>query len=106
MVSIVARRPGDGHVRSHLQHADSYLLASVGERVDSSRAGRVITTRWVTPKPIRNASFNLGLFKDYTVAEAGIPLVTVMISEEAHKKLAREYRFLQQSKMRRRSEAM
>ena len=79
---------------------DSYLLASVGERVDSSRAGRVITTRWVTPKPIRNASFNLGLFKDYTVAEAGIPLVTVMISEEAHKKLAREYRFLQQSKMR------
>ena len=28
---------------------DSYLLASVGERVDSTRAGRMITTRWVTP---------------------------------------------------------
>jgi hypothetical protein len=74
---------------------DSYLLASVGERVDSSRAGRIITTRWVTPESIRNASFNLGLFKDYTVAEAGIPPVSVMISEEAHRKLG-----FHQSKMR------
>ena len=45
----------------------------------------------MTPGPIRNASFNLGLFKDYTVAEPGQPPVTVMISEEAHKKLARVY---------------
>ena len=70
---------------------DAYLLASVGERVDSSRAGHLVTTRWMTPGPIRNASFNLGLFKDYTVAEPGQPPVTVMISEEAHKKLARVY---------------
>jgi hypothetical protein len=68
---------------------DAYLLASVGDRVDSSQAGRMITTRWVTPGPIRNASFNLGLFKDYTVAEPGIPPVTVMVSEEAHKKISR-----------------
>jgi hypothetical protein len=79
---------------------DNYLLASVGERVDSSRAGKIITTRWVTPAPIRNASFNLGLFKDYTVTEAGIPPVTIMISEEAHKKLVQEYHLAQQSKMR------
>jgi hypothetical protein len=79
---------------------DTYLLASVGERVDSARSGKVITTRWVTAAPIRNASFNLGLFEDYTVTESGIPPVTVMISEEAHKKLAREYHFAQQSKMR------
>ena len=59
--------------------------------MDSSRAGRVITTRWITDGPIRNASFNLGLFKDYTVTEPGVPPVTVMVSEEAHKKLAREY---------------
>ena len=79
---------------------DSYLLASVGERVDSSRAGKIITTRWVTSEPIRNASFNLGLFKDYTVTEAGIPPVTIMISEEAHRKLAQQYHLAQQSKMR------
>ena len=68
---------------------DAYLLASVGDRVDSSQAGRMITTRWVTPGPIRNASFNLGLFKDYTVVEPGVPPVTVMVSEEAHKKISR-----------------
>jgi hypothetical protein len=77
---------------------DAYLLASVGDRVDSSKAGHVVTTRWVTPGPIRNASFNLGLFKDYTVTEPGVPPVTVMVSEEAHKKLARVYQ--QQRNMR------
>ena len=66
---------------------DTYLLASVGDRVDSSKAGRVIRTRWVTSEPIRNASFNLGVFETYT----GVPPVTLMISEEAHKKLAREF---------------
>jgi hypothetical protein len=79
---------------------DAYLLASVGERVDSSRHGHVVTSRWLTPGPIRNASFNLGLFKDYTVREAGIPPVTVMISDEAHKKLVREYGLSQQGRMR------
>ncbi len=77
---------------------DAYLLASVGDRVDSSKSGRVIRTRWVTSEPIRNASFNLGLFKDYTLTEAGVPPVTLMISEEAHKKLARQ--FAQQRHMR------
>jgi hypothetical protein len=68
---------------------EAYLLASVGELKDSSRSGSTVTTRWVTRGPIRNASFNLGLFKDYTVTDSGVPPVTVMISEEAHKKLGR-----------------
>src|SRR5262249_39252979 len=75
-----------------------YLLASVGERVDSSTTGRTVHTRWVSQGPIRNASFNLGLFKNYEVHEEGSLPVTVMISEEAHKKLARV--FVQQRKMR------
>ena len=77
-----------------------YLLASVGDKVDSSRAGRTVRSRWVTPGRIRNASFNLGLFEGYDVQEDGAPPVTVMISEEAHKKVARQY--AQQSKMRER----
>ncbi|HEY9506794.1 MAG TPA: M1 family aminopeptidase [Gemmatimonadales bacterium] len=77
-----------------------YLLASVGDKVDSSRAGRTVRSRWVSRGPIRNASFNLGLFERYDVREEGAPPVTVMISEEAHKKLARQY--AQQSKMRER----
>ncbi|MBA3259624.1 MAG: hypothetical protein H0T68_09185 [Gemmatimonadales bacterium] len=80
--------------------SDAYLLASVGDRVDSTRSGRTVRTRWVTPGPIRNASFNLGLFKDYSVREAGVPPVTVMVSEEAHRKLSRV--FVQQRKMRER----
>jgi hypothetical protein len=75
-----------------------YLLASVGDKVDSSRTDRTVRSRWVTPGRIRNASFNLGLFKGYDVQEQGAPPVTVMISEEAHKKLAKRY--AQQSKMR------
>jgi hypothetical protein len=77
-----------------------YLLASVGDKVDSSRADRTVRSRWVTPGRIRNASFNLGLFEGYDVQEQGTPPVTVMISEEAHKKLAKQY--AQQSKMRER----
>ena len=66
---------------------DAYLLASVGERVDSSASGHKVRTRWVTPSRIRNASFNLGLFKNYSVREDGIPPVTVMMSDESHRKL-------------------
>ncbi|MBA3521592.1 MAG: hypothetical protein H0T90_03685 [Gemmatimonadales bacterium] len=79
---------------------ESYLLASVGDRVDSSKAGRMVRTRWVTQGRIRNASFNLGLFKAHEVKQAGIPPVTVMISEVAHRKLKRV--FAQQRNMRER----
>jgi len=77
-----------------------YLLASVGDRVDSSTSGRTVRSRWVTRGPIRNASFNLGLFEGYDVQEKDAPPVTVMISEEAHKKLAKV--LVQQRKMRER----
>ena len=80
------------------KNSSTYLLASVGDRVDSTIDGRNVTTRWVSQGPIRNASFNLGLFKNYEVREEGAPPVTVMISEEAHKKLARV--LVQQRKMR------
>ena len=63
------------------------LLASVGDKVDSSTTGQVTTSRWVTSGPIRNASFNLGFFKDYQIKEEGIPPVTVLISEDAHRRL-------------------
>jgi hypothetical protein len=63
------------------------LLASVGERVESSTSGQVTTSRWVSPTPIRNASFNLGFFKEYRVQEQGIPAVTVLLSEDAHRRI-------------------
>jgi len=63
------------------------LLASVGDKVEESTSGRTTTSRWVPPGPIRNASFNLGIFKDYQIQEEGIPPVTVLISEDAHRLL-------------------
>ncbi len=63
------------------------VLASVGDLVETTTAGRMTTSRWVTPGPIRNASFNLGIFKDYQIQEQGIPPVTVLISEDAHRLL-------------------
>ncbi len=78
----------------------NYLLASVGDKMDSTTSGRTTRTRWVTPGPIRNASFNLGLFKGYDVQEQNAPPVTVMVSEEAHRKLSRRY--VQQRNMRER----
>ncbi len=63
------------------------LLASVGDKVEQSTSGRTTTSRWVTPGPVRNASFNLGIFKDYKIQEEGIPPITVLISEDAHRQL-------------------
>jgi len=63
----------------------NFTFASVGERMDSSTSGRMTTTRWVTPKPIRNASFNLGLFKTVVPTEPGAPASTVLVAEGAHR---------------------
>jgi hypothetical protein len=63
------------------------LLASVGDKLEETTSGRTTTSRWVSQGPIRNASFNLGLFKDYKVQEQGIPPVTVLMSEDAHRQL-------------------
>lgn len=67
----------------------SYVLASVGERTDSVVDGRTVTTRWVVSQPIRNASFNLGLFEVNTVTLEGAPPVMVLYSERGHRELRR-----------------
>jgi hypothetical protein len=74
----------------------SNLLASVGDKVEESTSGRTRTSRWVPAGPIRNASFNLGIFKDYRIEEEGIPPVTVLIAEDAHRQL----RMMRQTKMK------
>jgi len=69
-----------------------YPLASVGDRVDSSRADKVITTRWVLNRPSDFATFNLGVFDDERIQQPGEPRLDIMISEAAHDELARKYR--------------
>jgi hypothetical protein len=69
----------------------AYLLASVGDKTDSSVTDRVVTSRWVTAEPIRNASFNLGIFENYRVTEPDIPAINIMVSEQAHRALAQQF---------------
>lgn len=81
----------DGRTRATFDltfhHPRSLTLASVGARQDSSLAGTVETSRWVTPKPIRNASFNLGIFDALESQEAGLPPMVLLASEKGHREL-------------------
>jgi peptidase M1-like protein len=68
---------------------EGFTLASVGQRTDSaSLPGHMVRTRWVTDKPIRNASFNIGIFEQYQLREAGVPPVTVLWSDQMHREIA------------------
>lgn len=66
-----------------------YPLISMGEKVDSSIVGNVRMTRWVTRQPVQAASFNLGLFQDFSVQHEGAPRVDVLMSDDAHSLLRR-----------------
>ena len=66
-----------------------YPLASVGVRRDSSLDGKVMTTHWVTARPTPFATFNLGLFNTYHAEAEGVGPLDVMMSDEAHRVLAR-----------------
>ncbi|MEE9472630.1 MAG: M1 family aminopeptidase, partial [Acidimicrobiia bacterium] len=70
-------------------HPRWFGLVSVGERVAFSEDDDVITSRWVTQGPIRNAGFNVGIYDEYEVDEEGLPAVTLLISEEGHRDLRR-----------------
>ncbi len=65
----------------------SFAFASVGERADSIEEGQVLTTRWLARRPIRNASFNLGLFREYAFSEDSTPPVSLLYSDKAHRLL-------------------
>ncbi len=56
-----------------------YLLASVGERVSSETKGRVAVSRWVSERPIRNATFVMGVFEERAVADSGAPPSSVLM---------------------------
>lgn len=71
-------------------HAPSwYPLASIGDRTDSTVAGKVLTTHWITRRPTRSTTFNLGLFESFHTQLPGAPPLEVLLSESAHRELAR-----------------
>lgn len=66
-------------------YPSNFTLASVGERVMQKEEGEYITTRWVPDRPIRNASFNIGLFKEYDIKMDNLPPITILMSKSGHK---------------------
>jgi len=68
---------------------EKYRFACVGELLSADTSVNVVKTHWVPERPIRNASFNIGNFKQYDLAGDTIPPVTVFIAESAHDYLAR-----------------
>ncbi len=66
----------------------AYTLVSVGARKDSSVTGNMVNTRWVSTAPMRNASFNFGLFKATEVNNPPAPDVTVLWNADAHRAFA------------------
>jgi len=87
-----ANRQGRDHAKFDITYHSPnwYPLASVGTRVDSTVAGRVMTTRWVTDRFSPFATFNLGLFENYHVEHTGEPTLDVLLSEDAHRLLRRQ----------------
>ncbi|MFN8653265.1 MAG: M1 family aminopeptidase [Gemmatimonadales bacterium] len=71
-----------------LHSPEGFVVSGVGERVDSSVANHVITTRWKTPKPIRNATFNLGIFQSIRLEGDSLPPVDIHWSDKVSRLLA------------------
>jgi len=61
-----------------------YSLISVGNKVSSTEHGERVTSRWVVGKPQRNASFNIGAFKQFEIKEPGIPLISIHHVSTSH----------------------
>ena len=72
-------------------------LAAVGTMQSSDTTDDMVTSRWVTDRPIRNAGFNLGEFEPFEIDYPGVPRTTVLMAKEAHRNL--RTRFLSGDKM-------
>jgi len=60
----------------------AYLkIAAVGSRVSAEERGDMLTTRWVVDAPIRNASFNIGVFQQQDFTPEGVAPITVYRGE-------------------------
>jgi Peptidase family M1 domain len=56
---------------------DNFKLASIGTMVSSQENDDVVTSHWVIDRPVRNASFGVGIFSAQEFAADSAPPVTV-----------------------------
>lgn len=65
-----------------------YRFVSIGENVSTQTDGDVVITHWVSGKPVRNASFNMGKYESFKVESDKIPPVEILVSASGHSELA------------------
>jgi len=58
----------------------TYSIVSVGKCVSRSTTEEQSITRWITEKPVRHFSFNIGKFKEHHVTQDSLPPVTVLMT--------------------------
>ncbi len=97
---IKLKSPGDWFPRNFLREKSNfnltfhtpaeYKFCAIGvktsEELDDEE--EVQTSNWKTEYPVRNASFNIGLFKKYELKEKDLPAVKVWMSESGHNVIA------------------
>jgi len=66
-------------------------FSCVGSKVSSTVQNDVEESHWVTSKPIRNASFNVGYFKEFKIEGDSLPPVLVQMSDYAHRELGGDW---------------
>jgi len=72
-----------------LHTPEGFLVSAVGDRSDSSAyPGHMVTTRWQTSAPIRNATFNLGIFDSYRLQGESLPPIDLHWSDRLARLLA------------------
>ena len=69
---------------------EKFDFASAGDRVDSDTTAGIITSRWRSPRPLRNFSFNVGFFKEYRIVNDSIPPTTIYMAETGHQEIAQQ----------------
>lgn len=69
------------------EYPSQYTLASVGDPSPIERRGSFTVSRWSIAKPILQASFMIGIYKEHTIQAEKIPPVTILMAESAHRRV-------------------
>lgn len=73
-----------GYFDLEFNYENRYVLTSVGANVSKQVKDDRVVSRWVVGTPQRNASFNIGVFRERDVKEPGIPDVSIFHTSISH----------------------
>lgn len=67
---------------------DKFQFASAGTLTSSDTSAGTIHSRWVSPRPLRNFSFNIGFFKEHEIDSDSLPPITIYMADTGHDEIA------------------